>query len=205
MKRIATRAAVVAALAYVGPLAAHHSISMFDVASPIWVKGTVLRYQPISPHALIELEARQRDGHVERWTIEGPFPGRLHRIMSFHGVPDDAPFVRAGDALEVCGFALKKQYAAHRMYPNAEHADNAFVHGHVLVMPGGQMQSWGPYGKIENCVRPSDTPASWAKFLNADPLAREFWCNTHAFTNVAAVRSQAFAEEIASAMKQPCE
>jgi hypothetical protein len=91
------------------------------------------------------------------------------------------------------------------MYPDAEHPDNRFMHGHVVVMPDGYMQFWGPYGKIENCVRPSDTPASWAEFLNADPLAREFWCNTHAFANVAANRSQAFADEIASRMTSPCE
>jgi hypothetical protein len=205
MKRIATLATALAALAFVAPLAAHHSMGMFDVATPLWVKGTVLRYQPISPHAMIELEARQQDGQVQRWTIEGPFPGRLHRIMSFHGVADDAPFFRPGDTIEVCGFALKTHYTAGRMYPDAEHPGNRFMHGHVVVMPDGHMQFWGPYGKIENCVRPSDTPASWAEFLNVDPLAREFWCNTHAVANVAAVRSQAFADEIANAMKQPCE
>ena len=65
MKRLATLAAALATLAFVAPLAAHHSMGMFDVATPLWVKGTVLRYQPISPHAMIELEATNAETWVE--------------------------------------------------------------------------------------------------------------------------------------------
>jgi Family of unknown function (DUF6152) len=68
-------AAALAALACAGIAQAHHSIGMFDVSKGYWVKGAVVTYKPGAPHAMIELDAASADGEVQRWTIEGPFPG----------------------------------------------------------------------------------------------------------------------------------
>lgn len=54
------------------PATAHHSISMFDLATPIWVKGTLVRLDRISPHAILTLEERIENGKGRRWTAEGP-------------------------------------------------------------------------------------------------------------------------------------
>ena len=54
--RIATYAAAFAALACAGSLRAHHSSSMFDLSTPIWVKGTVVSYAPVNPHVMIALD-----------------------------------------------------------------------------------------------------------------------------------------------------
>ena len=47
--------AAAVALACAAPLRAHHNGSMFD-PTPIWVKGTVVSYERVNPHATIALE-----------------------------------------------------------------------------------------------------------------------------------------------------
>jgi hypothetical protein len=161
MNKVMTAVATtIAALACAGSLRAHHANIMFDLAAPIWIKGTVVRYQPMNPHTLFELDV-QEGGRTERWTVEGPVLARLKRM----GV--DERFLQAGDVIEVCGFPLKDQSRGTR----------AFVHGHVLVMPNGRLHSWGPYGKIDNCVRPQDRQRQWIDFLESDELARDAWCD----------------------------
>jgi hypothetical protein len=189
-KKIAPWAAAMAALAGAGSLSAHHSVSMIDVSTSVWVKGTVVRYEAINPHTRIELDETRADGQVQRWTIEGPFPGRLQRILRLNGMGPDEDFVRAGDVIEVCGFRPKRQA------PYPDDLPLSYVHGHVLVMPDGRMQSWGPYGKLDNCIRPDDQPQAWLEFLNADPLAREFWCNSRHFVGVASTAPKGFVDEI---------
>jgi hypothetical protein len=203
MKRTSgTWAAAIATLGCAGSLLAHHSVSMIDVSTSHWVKGTVVLYAPVSPHAMIELEERTEDGQVQRWTIEGPFPGRLSRILKLNGMSADAAFVRPGDVIEVCGFFPKRTSAT----ASGEDArSRRFVHGQVLVMPDGRMQSWGPYGKLDNCVRPNDPPERWLDFLNADPLAAEFWCNARAFKLIASTAPTGFVDEIDRRLtNKPC-
>jgi hypothetical protein len=183
---------------------AHHSISLFDVSTPIWVKGTVIAYEPIAPHAMIYLEEATADGHIQRWRIEGPFPGRLNRILDSRGIGDGKNFFAAGDVIEVCGFdvraELKRQRAADAPEPEAR-----FAHGIVIVMPSGRMQSWGPYGKMDNCVRPHDTTATWREFLNADPLARDLWCAGRRNVRAATITSREFMDEVSHLIDKRCE
>jgi hypothetical protein len=203
MKKLATGAVAIVALTCAGSLRAHHSLSMFDISTSIWVKGTVVRYEPVSPHAMIELEQMKEGGQVQRWTIEGPFPGRLNRILSHNGMAVSRDFLRVGDVIEVCGFALKQE--SQRLYSGTERSSAEFVHGHVLVMPDGRMQSWGPYGKIDNCVRPNDQAQPWANFLNTDPLAREFWCGNQGVVKGGTTVPKALVDEIDSLMTHPCD
>jgi hypothetical protein len=171
---------------------------MFDISVPVRVQGTVVSYQPIAPHAMIELEARSEEGGLQRWIVEGPFPGRLNRIVSFLELEDGADFLRTGDQIEVCGFSLKDEFSSRRPSP--------FMHGQIIVMPDGHMQSWGPYGKIENCVRPQDETGPWVEFLNADPLARDLWCGgLSAYSRqFATVPPEALVERISGLIDNPC-
>ena len=194
MRKIAACTVAITALACAGSPRAHHSISMFDVSTPIWLKGTVVRYEPISPHAMIELAVTGEDGRVQRWAIEGPFPGRLNRILSLNRMGVDEDFLKIGDVIEACGFPSK----------GAHDPSRRFVHGHVFVMPDGRMQSWGPYGRIHNCVRPSDQTRSWIDFLDSDPLAREFWCASRALVKVGSIAPRAFVDKINGSMANPC-
>jgi Family of unknown function (DUF6152) len=199
-------AAAVAALACVGSVQAHHSISMFDISTPFWVKGTVVTYKPIAPHAMIELAESKDDGRVQRWTIEGPFPGRLGRILKSKGLSTADGFVKPGDTVEVCGFALNEKFSAEKLYPGTDVPTNRFIHAQIIVMPDGHMQSWGPYGKIENCVRRDDKPQLWIDFLNKDPLARDLWCGglDGYHREFATVPPEAFVEEVGRRMDDPC-
>lgn len=192
MKRTAiAAAAAAAALACAGPLRAHHSISVIDITTPVWVKGTVAEYQPISPHALIELEVLGADGQSERWTVEGPYPGRLERYRLARD------FLKAGDVIEACGFVPK---------PNPEKAypPPRFIHSELLLMPNGQMQLWGPYGKLDNCVRPSDSKQSWLDFLS-NPMARDLWCSSYAAAvPLSPLASQALVDDINGELSPRC-
>lgn len=131
--------AVLISLACVGSLQAHHSSALFDMSTHIWLKGTVVRYEAINPHALIDLEVHTDSGEIQQWTVEGPRLGRLERL----GV--DGDFVNIGDIIEVCAFFGKEDVTR-----------DSRVHGHVIVRPDGQKWQWGPYGRLERCVHPDD-------------------------------------------------
>jgi Family of unknown function (DUF6152) len=204
--RYAAPAAAVLTLAFVGGAAAHHSISMFDISKAIWLEGKVVRYAPIAPHAMIAVEVTGDDGEAEKWVVEGPNPARLERVLNLNGLSAAEDFLKAGASIRVCGFALKNQWKPERMYPDSVWSSTRFVHGQVLVMPDGHLQSWGPYGRLENCVRPNDTTQSWADFLNADPLARAFWCGgLSAYqSQFATAPSAAFVDEVGGEIDEPC-
>lgn len=195
--KLALWAPALAALVCIGSARAHHSNSMFDGSVPIWVKGTVVRSEPANPHAWIVVEERTEDGRVQRWTVEGPIQARLDRM----GVPQD--FLKVGDTVEVCGFALRGYAATRGSGPDPYRASPSFVHGHMLVLPDGHKRLWGPYGKLGNCIRPHDPAQAWVDFVAADPLAWEEWC-TWRNGATSAVASSAFLDEVRRSLGAPC-
>jgi Family of unknown function (DUF6152) len=137
---------------------AHHSISAIEITKPLWLQGTVTQYRPAHPHALTTLRVTTGNGTLEEWLIDGPTLARLERM----GAGGDVLVV--GDVIRVCGFAFK------------QHSSRKVLHGHVIVMPEGNMRLWGPYGKLDHCIRAEDTASIWIKFLRADALALASWC-----------------------------
>src|SRR6185503_9291903 len=107
MGRMAASLVVVAALTCAGPIGAHPSISTVDITTPGWVKGTVGRYEIGNPHTMIELDEKTADGQTVRWTLDGPYPGRIQRMHV------DGTLLKPGDGIEVCGFHYKSQRLAH--------------------------------------------------------------------------------------------
>jgi hypothetical protein len=196
MKWTAITATALAALACVSSVAAHHSISMFDIGKPVWVKGTVVRFEPINPHIVFALDESLVDGHVRRWTIEGS------GLNSFNRRGLNRDFLKAGDVIEVCGFALKEELA--RPEATAGNLSRPDIHGHVLIMPDGQMQIFGGYGKTENCIRPDDEVSSWVDFLNGNSMARGVWCMRRFGASFPSVAPQAFVAEVNRLMSDPC-
>lgn len=190
-------AAALAALAFAAAARAHHASILVDLSHPVWIAGTVVRYERINPHTLFELDVVEGDT-VRRWTVEGPFLARLKRM----GVDDD--FLKPGDRLEVCGFPLKEGVTLPASSSELR-GRAAFVHGHVLVLPNGQLRSWGPYGKTDNCVRPGDRAEAWVDFLNADPLAWEAWCDRARAAIPTRGDSRPLVAAIARAMAEPCD
>jgi hypothetical protein len=172
---------------------------MFDISAPVWVKGTVVRHDAVNPHTIIVLDETTADGQVRRWSVEGPSLQKLTRM----GVGPD--FIETGDVLEICGFPPKPQFSSQRPSPDSPGYPAQVFHGHVLVLPDGQMSIWGSYGKLENCIRPEDQARTWIDFLNADAMARDAWCRSRLFVNVASLPPTEFVDEISRRLNDPCD
>jgi hypothetical protein len=193
----------IALLVAAGVAPAHHSQSMF-VETPVWVTGTVTRYRAVDPHVMIELEQSPAGGDGARWIVEGPRMGRLERILQDRGGIRPDQILKVGDRISVCGFPLKKDFDSERMYADWPVEHERFVHGQVVVMPDGQMQSWGPYGAIDNCVRAGDTAQTWISFLNRDPLARGQWCTATSLSGLTHPAPRSFIDQVNHGLRVPC-
>jgi hypothetical protein len=165
----------------------HHSISVVEISTPVWVKGTVREFRAQHPHVMVKLEVRDKDGRPHLWDIEGPNLMRMERMHA------DRNFLKAGDGIEVCGFHLKQPWTR----PD-------FIHGHVLVMPDGHMRHFGAYGKLANCIRPGDSAQQWARFLQQDALAMPAWCNSKLYLQSASVGPPALIAAIDRQLENPC-
>ena len=181
---------------------AHHSQGMF-VETPVWVTGTIVRYRPVDPHAMIELREAQPGGPGRRWIVEGPRRGRLEQILAINKVRDDQ-ILKVGDSISVCGFPLHKDWDPNRMYADWPPEQGRFVHGHVFVMPDKRMLLWGPYGVIDNCVRKADAAKTWIGFLDRDPLAHRSWCESMQSTGRAHTTRRAFIDEVNRGLATAC-
>jgi hypothetical protein len=163
MKQSITRWVWIGAVAWVSPLGAHHSESMFEPL-PQWINGRIVEFARINPHSVITLEETTASGASRRWAIEGPDPARLDR----RGLGPD--FLVAGDEVSFCTFPLKQEFASR----NAQAPP--FVHGKVIIMPDGTMEIWGSYGMLTNCVGPENQIQRWVDFVNSNALAWTAWC-----------------------------
>lgn len=203
-------AAGLAALACTGALQAHHSGSMYRT-TPVWVQGTVVRFEDINPHTITTLQARSEDGQIRLWAVEGPGRAGIDR----RGIGAYVP--AAGDIIGFCAFPYKSPAELARLFPEADFtasrsnvdsdgASPQFLAGHVMVMPDGEKRMWEPHGVLGECIRSSDEPRqSWLDFLNAEQSAREAWCQQSGYTIVQSDASlRAFLQEIDSLIDDPC-
>jgi hypothetical protein len=181
------RCAALALACWASVLSAHHSQAMIDATQPVWVKGKVVEFRVMHPHVMIELEVAGKGGAITTWHIEGPNLMRLERMGLGEG------YLKRGDVIEACGFHLRQPYTKPE-----------FVHGQVLVLPDGRMRYWGPYGKLESCIRPGDTAEKWAGFLKEDAMALPSWCSGHGLKLVPSVAPAALVEEIDRRAGKPC-
>ena len=144
----------VAVLSWSGPLTAHHSLVQFDTTTPLWVKGTVVRFDLVNPHVRFFLDQRREDGQMQRWVVDGPPSNNLARM----GIGPD--LLKAGDVIEVCGFVLKEEFAAQRALAQANSNPNTLsgraLSGHLLVMPSGKRRYWSDYGVLHKCLNPGE-------------------------------------------------
>ncbi len=161
MNRRSLRAAVLvsASCLFSAGSLAHHSLAPFDVSAPLWIKGTVVRFERVNPHSLIFMDEKLRDGQMRRWAVDGPSVVQLERKSLEQG------FFQAGQAIEVCGFALKDSAAPPRTFPKADDASAApagpsitgqVLQGTVVITPDGKKRVWSDYGQLQKCVSPED-------------------------------------------------
>lgn len=152
-KVMAACGVAIAVLAWSVTLAAHHSLVQFDTTTPMWVKGTVVRFDRVNPHSRIYLDQTKEDGQTQRWAVDGPAPNAIARM----GLGED--FLKAGDVLEVCGFVLKEDGVFRPALPKpglAPGMSGRPLSGHLLVMPNGKRRAWSDYGVLEKCLLPGE-------------------------------------------------
>jgi hypothetical protein len=93
---------VLALLATVWPLSAHHSIAAeYDCSKPVSFKGRVVKMDWANPHSHLIFEVATADGRTIQWTAETPPPSTLSRAGW------DKDTVAAGQELTVNGFLSK--------------------------------------------------------------------------------------------------
>ena len=161
MTRLSLRSAALASAAclFSASSLAHHSLASFDVSAPLWIKGTVVRFERVNPHSLIFMDEKLPDGQVRRWAVDGPSVVQLERKGLEQG------FFQAGQTIEVCGFALKDSAAPPRTFPKADDASAApagpsitgqVLQGTVVITSDGKKRVWSDYGQLQKCVSPED-------------------------------------------------
>jgi hypothetical protein len=84
-----------------GPLVAHHSTAMFDIANPTTITGVVKRFEWGNPHALIYLGVKGDKGNVEEWTIQMM---SVNQLKSYGWARD---LVKPGDVISCTGGRAK--------------------------------------------------------------------------------------------------
>jgi hypothetical protein len=68
------------ALLGVGPAAAHHGASAYDLEEFVTVTGHVTEFQFVNPHVLIYVAATGADGRERVWAGELTSPNRMARL-----------------------------------------------------------------------------------------------------------------------------
>jgi hypothetical protein len=161
---LATWIVALAILASPGPLIAHHSLARFDTTTPLFIKGTVVRFDRTNPHSRIYVEQKNGDGQVQRWAVEGPAPNALARM----GI--DENFLKSGDVIAICGFVLKPEEPSQSAPPAPGSATPApaarAFSGHLLVLPDGERWFWSDYGVLDKCLRPGETKESLTRSVH---------------------------------------
>lgn len=191
---------VLAIAVWAVPVAAHHSSSMFVLSSPIWMTGTIVRFDRINPHAIVTLEEKDRNGQSRRWAVEGPAPVQLDR----RGFQPD--LLKTGDVVTFCSFPLKAELLS--LYSSRTSdgvTPQRFVHGHLLIR-NGQKSRWGSYGNLSECIRTSEEPRQvWLDLLNSDSQFGEAWCQQRINSTQSTPAMKAFVEEFNKLLIKPCQ
>jgi hypothetical protein len=205
-----------AALACAGSVQAHHSHLLYQT-TPVWISGTVTRFELKNPHAITTLEGRSENGQVLVWTVEGPSQSGLDRRSG-----NDEYLPKVGDELEVCAYPYRpvEEIAADsRLWrldastrqrlesSTTEGSSPRLILGHILVATGGATRVWEPYGLIGECMRSSsDRRQLWIERLNTNQEAHEFWCDQRERTAVQSNASlKEFVEQTNAQLDEPCE
>lgn len=83
------------------PSYAHHSTSMYNMANPITITGTVKKFDWTNPHAFIYLDVKDESGKVVEWSVEMM---SLNHLKSYGWTRTT---VKAGDVISCTGGAAK--------------------------------------------------------------------------------------------------
>jgi hypothetical protein len=154
---------VLAALLLSSALSAHHAARMFEMTTPIRVKGTIVRYVWANPHSAIIVEQKTEDRETIRWALESSAPIGL---LESRGFSKDS--FEPGDVIEACGFAPKSALGARTDAPNRgstgpgpvwlEGSDRVIT-ARLLLTQNGPEVHWSHYGPLELCISKEELAA----------------------------------------------
>jgi len=126
--KIRTTACVVAVcLSFLGtPVVAHHSFGAeYDVEKPITVKGVITKIDWSNPHSHLYLDAKEANGAIKSWKIEGYPPNVLART----GFRKDVT-LKVGDTITIYAWLAR--------------SGAALAHGRELTLSDGKKLYFGP-------------------------------------------------------------
>lgn len=146
----------IAILAFGSSLLAHHSLAQYDTTKAVRVKGEVVLFQRINPHAVLFIDEKNSDGTVHRWAVEGP----ALTVLARRGLNGD--FVKPGDIVEACGYVTKAgrertintepiRWSLKETMPKS--VTGKVMDGELLVLPNGKKEIWSDYG-FHLCLEP---------------------------------------------------
>jgi hypothetical protein len=97
-KGILTAVAVVAVFLAAVQSYAHHSFAAeYDANKPITLKGTIVRFDFVNPHAWLYITVKEADGKETRWNVEMSSPNSLiRRGVNKNSVPVGAEVTVVG-------------------------------------------------------------------------------------------------------------
>jgi len=106
MKRIGGLAsALLYALAFAGPVSAHHSVqSQFDIHKSVSISGVVAKMEWINPHSYLTVNVKDADGKIQKWAFELGGSGALRRAGLSRA---DRGGIKAGDQVTVTALAAR--------------------------------------------------------------------------------------------------
>jgi hypothetical protein len=155
--KIVAGCTVVIAALLSGPLSAHHASALFETTTPVWVKGTVVRYVWANPHSAIIVEQKGKDDKVVRWALESSAP--IQGLES-RGFTRDS--FKSGDIVEACGFAPRSASGSRPETPSQDNISSGpvwlegadrVITARLLVTPRGTTGEWSRYGPLELCTK----------------------------------------------------
>ena len=94
-------ATVAALILMPGPAEAHHGYAAYDQTKVITLKATVTDFNFVNPHCVLEFEARDDRGQVQKW--QGSLPSRS--ALTPKGWTANS--LKTGDQLTVSGYPAK--------------------------------------------------------------------------------------------------
>jgi hypothetical protein len=162
LKSTTSWATVLAALLLSSAPSAHHAARMFELTTPIRVKGTVVRYVWANPHSAILVEQKTENGKAVRWALESSAP--IH-LLETRGFTRDS--FKPGDVIEACGFAPRSAFRDRSDTPNRstdrepvwlDGADRAIT-ARLLVTKDGPLVHWSHYGPLDLCISEEELAA----------------------------------------------
>lgn len=137
------------------PIHAHHSVGLFEISTPIVVKGFIAEVIFANPHSSIFVDVVESNGQHVLWAVENSGTLAMTRQRGF-----DETSLQVGDPVEVCGYAPKRAYptAAELAKSSPARAVPAWwgraqkiITGRLLILGSGPAEHWSHYGSLEAC------------------------------------------------------